>query len=145
VNDHEKNVGSASPAVNAAYSPLWADLCRNGTMLGQFFKTFRFEHPKTEQSIIVGGWSYVWAGLFGAFYLLSHGFSSYFLRALVVNIGCLILLVGLTAAPLFLRPLYAVFVLVLAVPVIFIINSMNMVALLKTAYRRRGWMTRIGQ
>ena len=113
-------------------------------MLSQFFKTFRFEHPKTEQSIIVGGWSYVWAGLFGAFYVLSHGFSSYFLRAFAVNIGCLIALVGLTAAPMVLKPLYAIFVLVVFVPVVFVVNSVNMVAHLKTAYRRRGWMTRVG-
>lgn len=113
-------------------------------MLGQYFKTFRFEHPKTEQSIIVGGWSYVWAGLFGAFWVLSYGFGSYFLRAFAVNIGCLVALVGLTAAPLFLKPLYAIFVLVVFVPAVFVFNSVNMVALIKTAYRRRGWMTRIG-
>ena len=114
-------------------------------MLGQFFKTFRFEHPKTEQSVIVGRWSYVWAGLFGAFYLLHHGFSSYFLRAFAVNIGCLVALIGLTAAPLFLRPLYAIFVMVVFVPTVFVINSVNMVSLIRTAYRRRGWMTRYGE
>ena len=29
------------------------------------FRGYRFEHPRNETVVEVGGWSYVWAGLFG--------------------------------------------------------------------------------
>ncbi|MFI4998672.1 MAG: hypothetical protein ACHQK9_02230 [Reyranellales bacterium] len=113
-------------------------------MLGQFFKTYRFEHPKTEQSILVGGWSYVWAGLFGAFWVLSMGFGKYFLRALATNIGFLLVLVVFVGVTSYVKPLYQLFALVLAMPTFFVAQGVSMVSIVRTAFRRRGWMTRIG-
>ena len=109
------------------------------------FTTYRFEHPKTEQSIIVGGWSYVWAGLFGAFWVLWMGCGSYFLRALAVNIGIFLALVAVAGMTSYVQPAYQLIALLVAVPAAVVIQSQAMVSLVRTAYRRRGWMTRIGR
>jgi hypothetical protein len=42
------------------------------------FRGYRFEHPRNETVIEVGGWSYLWAGLFGAFYVWRLGFGRLF-------------------------------------------------------------------
>jgi hypothetical protein len=93
---------------------------------------------------MVAGWSYVWAGLFGAFWVLGQGFGKYFPRALAANVGFILLIVAVAAVTSFIKPLYQLFVLVLAVPGVFAAQSLYMVSIVRTAYRRRGWMTRIG-
>ena len=55
------------------------------------FPPYRFTHPKTEHSIFVHRWSYLWAGLFGAIYVAYKGMSQRFVLALAVNIGFLVL------------------------------------------------------
>lgn len=42
--------------------------------MGLLFSTFEFDHPKTDETRVIGKRSYLWASLFGPFYVLSHGF-----------------------------------------------------------------------
>ena len=49
-------------------------------------REYRFEHPKTERSITIRRWSYLWAGLLGAIYVWWIGTGS-ILQALAINIA----------------------------------------------------------
>jgi hypothetical protein len=42
---------------------------------GKIFATHYLDHPYRGDTQVLGGWSYVWAGLFGPFYLLAKGFA----------------------------------------------------------------------
>ena len=42
---------------------------------GKIFATHYLDHPYRGDTQVLGGWSYVWAGLFGPFYLLANGFA----------------------------------------------------------------------
>ncbi len=37
-------------------------------------KTYRFKHPQSDYVETLNEWSYLWAALFGAFYVLFKGF-----------------------------------------------------------------------
>lgn len=39
------------------------------------FSTHYLDHPHQGDSQVLGGWSYLWAGLFGPFYVLAKGFT----------------------------------------------------------------------
>ncbi|HTR84668.1 MAG TPA: hypothetical protein VMI56_09325 [Reyranella sp.] len=108
------------------------------------FTGWRFEHPKTERSVRVRGWSYFWAGLFGAGYVwwIGHGsvvqalaLNILFAIGTVVGVGAL---VGLRLV----APIYQIFTIAAAVPLIIIVQGHMMVNLIKTGFRRRGYLTR---
>lgn len=103
-----------------------------------FFRGYRFEHPKTEKSVTLAGWSYLWAGLFGAAYVIYVGYGNVW-RALAINIACGLIFVAATAATSFIKPLFQLFVLVGLVPAIVLIQGTAMINIIRTAFRRRGW------
>jgi hypothetical protein len=107
------------------------------------FKSYRFEHPKTERSITFRRISYLWAGLFGAFYVARVGYGSV-LKALAINIAFAIGLLGLTFITTIrtVTPVVQFVVLVIAVPVVIAIQGQLMIQLIWTGFRRRGWMVR---
>ena len=74
---HGKNVGSAVIAVNVMRRRSIAGWAK----IYFIFPPYRFTHPKTDESIVVRRWSYLWAGLFGAFYVAWKGMGSRFLLA----------------------------------------------------------------
>jgi hypothetical protein len=109
------------------------------------FGGYRFEHPKTEVTVEVGGWGYLWAGLFGAFYVWRKGCGPQFLKALLFNIGYLVLyvgMVGVTSMPQ-VPPLIQAVAIVAGVPVILLLQANLMVRIIRDAYRRRGWLVRL--
>ena len=116
---------------------------------GQRFAVFggyRFEHPRTEVSVEVAGWSYLWAGLFGAFYVWGKGCRPQFWKALAFNIGYAVLYiggVGVTSMPQ-VPPLFQAMALVAGIPIVILIQANTMIRIIKEAYRRRGWMVRLG-
>jgi hypothetical protein len=77
-------------------------------------RVYRFEHPKTEQSITIGGWSHLWAGLLGALYVWWIGFGSV-LQALAINIafaiGVIAIVLGTSVLPS-LQQLFVILVIV---------------------------------
>jgi hypothetical protein len=106
-----------------------------------FFRGYRFEHPKTERSIIVGGPSFLWAGLFGVGYVWWIGYGSV-LRALAVNLATIAAVVAVVLASSVLPPIYQLFVLLAVGPVAVVVQGSIMVSIIRTGFRRRGWMTR---
>jgi hypothetical protein len=94
----------------------------------------------------MGGWSYVWGGLFGALYIWRKGFGKLFLRALAIN-----LLYGLVFAGFFVGTLvfvrnglqwYALQIVV--IPILILAQGASMLRMIRDAYRRRGWFVRPG-
>jgi hypothetical protein len=110
------------------------------------FRGYRFEHPRNETVVHVGGWSYLWAGLFGAFYVWRMGFGRLFLRAFAIN-----LLYGLFFAGFFFGTLtfigsafqwYGLQLVV--IPIFILAQGATMLRMIRDAFRRRGWMIRQG-
>lgn len=110
------------------------------------FSPYRFTHPKTDESIFVYRWSYLWAGLFGAIYVAYKGMASRFLIALLVNFSIGVAALGLTAITIVPRvpTLYQIFILVGGVPTIIGVQGTIMIRILRDGYRRRGWKVRSG-
>jgi hypothetical protein len=107
---------------------------------------YRFEHPKTEATVDVGGWSYLWAGLFGAFYVWHKGCGQLFRKALAFNIGYAVVFfavwfaTSLPQVPIRMQGL----ILLAMVPTLILVQGGTMIRLIRDAYRRRGWMVRQG-
>jgi hypothetical protein len=105
-------------------------------------REYRFEHPKTEQSIIVRRWSYLWAGLLGAIYVWWIGTGSV-LQALAINIAFAIGVVAITLGSSVLPSLHQVFVLMVLAPLAIFMQGSMMITLIREGFRRRGWIIRI--
>jgi len=108
------------------------------------FPPYRFTHPKTDESIFVYRWSYLWAGLLGAIYVAYKGMGSRFMLALLINIGFLlaaVAVIGVTSFP-FVPKRYQAGALVGMVPVIIALQGTVMIRLIRDGYRRRGWKVR---
>ena len=102
---------------------------------------FRFEHPKTERSVVIRPLSYVWAGLFGAGYVAWIGHGS-IVQAIAINAGFavgVVLLLGVTS---YVAPIQQFLFLVFSLPVAVLVQGAFMVSLVRTGFRRRGWMIR---
>lgn len=105
--------------------------------------TYRFDNPKTNESVRIGRWSYVWAALFGALYVLIKAGPARLLRAIVVTLLCtfvLIVIVGLTSV--LLSPFKQILVVAIATPAVLVIQSRKMMELVRSSYRRGGWQGR---
>lgn len=110
------------------------------------FGGYRFEHPRTEVTVDVGGWSYLWAGLLGAVYVWHKGCGQLFLKALTFNIGYAVVFLGVwfaTSIPQVPIKIQAVVLLAL-VPTLILMQGNSMIRLIRDGYRRRGWMVRPG-
>jgi peptidoglycan/LPS O-acetylase OafA/YrhL len=94
--------------------------------------------------VVVRRWSYLWAGLFGAFYVAWKGMGSRFLLALLINIGFVLAAVavaGVTSFPFVPKRQQAI-ALVAMVPIIIGVQGTVMIRLIRDGYRRRGWKVR---
>jgi len=106
---------------------------------------YRFEHPRTEVSVEVRGWSYLWAGLFGALYVWHKGCGQQFWKALAFNLGFALLYiggVGVTSMPQ-VPALFQAIAIVAGIPAVILLQGSTMIRIIKDAYRRRGWMIRL--
>jgi len=109
------------------------------------FRGYRFEHPRNETVVEVGGWSYLWAGLFGAFYVWRLGFGRLFLKAFAINLAYLTFFVGVWAVTSWVVPLRIQAAILLAmIPTLTIAQGATMLRMLRDAYRHRGWLVRQG-
>ena len=110
------------------------------------FRGYRFEHPRNETVVEVGGWSYLWAGLFGAFYLWRKGFGKLFPKAFAINLLYGLFFVGLFFGSLsVIRSAFQWYGLQLVgIPIIILAQGATMLRMLRDAYRHRGWMVRQG-
>ena len=106
-------------------------------------REYRFEHPKTEQSVSIGGWSYLWAGLLGAVYVWWIGFGSV-LQALAINLAFAIGVIAIALGTSVLPSLQQFFVILVLVPLAIFTQGTTMISLIREGFRRRGWLVRIG-
>ena len=111
------------------------------------FPRYRFTNPKTEQSIFVTRWSYLWAGLLGFIYVIYKGMASRTLAALAINIGCAIVGLAVTAITIFrfVPTNTQVIILVGSVPTLIAFQGTMMVNLVRDGYRKRGWKIRANE
>jgi hypothetical protein len=105
-------------------------------------KEYRFEHPKTERSITIGRWSYIWAGLFGALYVWRVGFGSV-LQALTINIAVAIGVVAIVFGSSVLASVQQLLVLLALGPVAILVQGTMMISLIRDGVRKRGWFVRV--
>ena len=102
--------------------------------------TYRFDDRETEKSVRIGGWSYLWAALFGVLYLLFKAGPKRLLQATLLTASCtaaLIVLILVTSR--FLPQSVQLIVIVLGVSAILFIQSIKTLALIKKSYYLRGW------
>ena len=105
-------------------------------------RAYRFEHPKTERSVTIRRWSYLWAGLLGAAYVCWIGTGSV-LQALAINIAFAIGVVAVGLGSSVLSSLQQVFVLMILVPLAIFLQGSMMITLIREGFRKRGWMIRM--
>jgi hypothetical protein len=105
-------------------------------------REYRFEHPKTERSIIIGRWSYVWAGLLGAIYVWRIGFGSV-AQAIVINIAFAIGVVAIALGTSILPSVQQLLVLMALGPLAILVQGSTMISLIRAGVRKRGWFIRI--
>jgi len=105
------------------------------------FNTYRFDHPETDASKTLDGRAYLWAALFGPFYVLLNGFpllallmipiSAAIFAAAFVGFGFLDWALGselVTMGALFVVPIAA-----------FTVQGMIAVELVRRGYLHAGW------
>ncbi len=108
-------------------------------------KTYEFRDPRTEKQIELDKLSYVWAGLFGPFYVtLKAGPLSVFL-SLLFSLACaaalLALLANLNRVPEIVQPL----VLMFGMLAVFLIHSVRTIGFIVSHYRKARWRVRSNQ
>jgi hypothetical protein len=106
-----------------------------------FLHAYRFEHPKTERTISIGGWSYLWAGLLGAVYVWWIGYGSV-LQAVAINIAFAIGVVAVALGTSILPSLTQFFIILVIPPLAIFIQGRLMITLIRDGFRRRGWLVR---
>lgn len=103
---------------------------------------YRFEHPKTERTITIGGWSYLWAGLLGAGYVWWIGYGS-ILQALAINlafgVGAVAIVLGASVLP----SVQQLLVILVVVPLALFTQGSLMVTTIRDGFRKRGWLVRV--
>ncbi len=105
-------------------------------------REYRFEHPKTERSITVRRGSYVWAGLFGGFYVWRVGYGSVLL-AFFINICFAVGVVAIVFGSSILPSYQQLLVLIALGPVAILAQGSVMISLIREAVRKRGWFVRL--
>jgi hypothetical protein len=104
-------------------------------------RAYRFEHPKTERSVAIGGWSYLWAGFLGAGYVWWIGYGS-ILQAVAINIAFAIGVIAIALGSSVLPSLHQFLVLLVALPVAVLAQGSLMISLIRGGFRKRGWLVR---
>jgi hypothetical protein len=105
-------------------------------------KEYRFEHPKTERTVTIGRWSYIWAGLLGAVYVWRIGYGSV-LQAAAINIAFAVGVVAIVLGSSILPSLQQLFVLMVVGPLAVLTQGTLMISLIRDGFRRRGWFIRV--
>ena len=104
-------------------------------------RVYRFEHPKTERSITIGGWSYLWAGFLGAGYVWWVGYGGV-LQALAINIAFAIDVIAIALGTSVLPSVQQLLVILVVVPLAVFTQGSLMVTLIRDGFRKRGWLIR---
>jgi hypothetical protein len=106
------------------------------------FRSLRLSDPRSEKKVFIGKMSYVWAGLFGPFFVLVKAGPVRALFSLGLSLACGIGLFGFIAnlhmIPQTMQPI----ALLLVIPAVFLFHASRTVALVTNYYRQRRWVVR---
>jgi hypothetical protein len=105
------------------------------------FKVYQLDHPLTDESKVLDGRSYVWAALFGPFYVLANGLPLLaLLMALISTAIVVVAFVVFSLVDSFLGSEIIVIVAIFAVPAAALTaQSVAAIELVRWGYLRRGW------
>ncbi len=105
------------------------------------FKVYQLDHPLKDESKVLDARSYVWASLFGPFYVLANGLP--LLALLMVPISVAIVVVAFVVFSLvdsFLGSELNIVIAIFAVPVAAVVaQGVAAIELVRWGYLRRGW------
>ena len=104
-------------------------------------KRYHFEHPKSERSVTLGPWSYLWAGLLGVLFVWRAGAGNLYYAAAINIVFAGITFMALSLVSFLPSPMPPI-ALVVAPPIIVFIQGVLMISIIRTGYRRRGWLVR---
>jgi hypothetical protein len=105
-------------------------------------RAYRFEHPKTERTITIRGWSYLWAGFLGAGYVWWIGYGSV-LQAVAINIAFAIGVIAIALGTSVLPSVQQFLVILVIVPLAILTQGSLMISLIRDGFRKRGWLVRV--
>lgn len=107
------------------------------------FERYRFYHPDAKATVGIGVFWYVCAGLFGVlFFILKARGRERLLAAIGLNLLCLVAVVGVLFATSILPPMPQLVAVVVVTVAAMVFQSVKMVNLVKSSYRRRHWQMR---
>ena len=101
--------------------------------------SFSFEHPTTEEQVAITPISYLWAGLFGAIYVLVVAGARSALRALFVTALFAVAIFTVVFAIPYIPGSLHIAVLVSLVPITIYLHGVAMIRIVHRSFRRRGW------
>src|ERR1700744_214212 len=98
------------------------------------FRSYRFEHPTTEATEAISGWSYLAAAFFGPLYVLYRR-SAGFLPSLALCVTLTLGIVGLSGVGSYVLPNRMLLAaLVISVPIALLIQSSFVIDCIKKSY-----------
>jgi hypothetical protein len=104
------------------------------------FKVVRFTEPHGEKRVRIVKMSYVWAGLFGPFFVLAKAGPMRALLSLGLSLACAIGLIGFIANIQVVPDTLRLVALVFVIPGVFLFHSLQTVGLVTNYYRRLHWV-----
>ena len=107
------------------------------------FERYRFYHPDAKASVGIDGFSYVCAGLFGVLYfaLKARG-RPRLVEAIGLNLLCVLVVAGVLFGTSILPPTQQLVAVIVVAVAAMAFQSVKMVNLVKSSYRRRQWEVR---
>ena len=104
------------------------------------FPTYQIYQPGTQNSVTICKLSYVCAALFGIFYFAIKAGRIRFVDAAGLNLLCLLGLAGLLLVTSTLPAREQVLAMLVMTPAVLAFQSVKMVRLVMSSYRRRAWI-----
>ena len=104
------------------------------------FANYSIVDPTRQRQVSIRKLSYVAAGLFGVLYFVIKAGRIRLLGAAVLSFLCLAALTVLLLVTSILPAGQQFFVILAGVPAVMVFQSVKMVALVKSSYRRRQWL-----
>jgi hypothetical protein len=104
-------------------------------------RTYQFDHPTTNESRLLDGWSYLWASLFGPFYVVVRGFPVHALAMIPISAAIAVTaFVGFGFVDWILGSQLITMIALFATPILALAaQGVAAIEIVRVGYRRRGW------
>ena len=108
------------------------------------FKTYRLKNMVTDEEFHIGKWSYLWACMFGPFYVAFKAGPGCIARAVLLSLACsgmlFILLVNLNRVPQSLQAIALIF----GILAVLLVHSTQTISFIVKYYRKqRRWSVKV--